>query len=1023
MKKLPLLLINLIYLSVYSQQISGIVYDGTTNVPLPGATVTVKNKLVGTNTDFDGLFALDGVDESDVLVFSSIGFQAKEIKIGNNNFFNVVLQEDISALDEVVVVGYGTQSIREITGSVSIISSEKIDAVKPTRIEQALQGQVSGVNITSQSGSPGGGLDIRIRGISTNGDNRPLILVDGNVIEELSVINPNDVASVSVLKDASAGIYGTRASNGVILITTKQGIKSTPLTIDYNAYFGVQETTRMLPTLNATEYALLANEAHASGGQDLPYSNISELGKGTNWQDAVFQKAPIYSQDFSLKGGGEKSTYSAGISTFEQQGIVGGEKASFKRLTARFNYGLEFFDKFNLKASILYSGTARRTLPENTIGSLLYNAINISPIIPLTENDGNPSRAIRMPIEVVNPLVQDKSSINETTADRLSGVFGVKYQPIENVSIESNYQWNYTEVTGKYFSPIVDYGVKGISDKVFDNLTVRVFDNPFDIYRDYTIDTFIKLNNTFFENHNFKLTLGNSIFRTYAEGYGSTGVGMPEINNIDQANIRDAEQVVPKFINVSNELFDSRLLSYFARLQYDYDQKYILSAVLRRDASSNFGPENSVGYFPSASFGWVISDEKFIQDSKIIDFLKLRLSYGILGNDRIGSFKYVSLLTGEGVYVFNNTLSYGVASGPVANPSIKWEQQEANNIGLDIRFLKHFDLTVDYFKRKTIDLLLTVKTSGLNGVSAPGAANPVANAGSIENSGIEFSLGFNKNFNDDFRLGFSINAATLENKVISVNNQLGYEIGGSFGIGGLEGPSRMEVGFPMGYFYGFKTDGIFQNQEEVDAHASYEKVGPSASIGDLKFLDINMDGLITEDDRTNLGNPIPKLTMGLNFSFDYKNFDFQSYFFSSLGFEIVRNYERNNPLTNRTSYTLNRWTGPGTSNSTPRVTTAPTSNTLFSDFYVEDGSFIRAQNIQLGYTFNQDNSNLDILKPWIKASAKSIRFYASINNLFTLTKYQGFDPTTSTGSPLGGGFDQGFYPNPRTFSMGVNVKF
>ena len=326
MKKLPLLLINLIYISVYSQQISGIVYDGTTNVPLPGATVTVKNKLVGTNTDFDGLFALDGVDESDVLVFSSIGFQTKEIKIGNNNFFNVVLQEDVEALDEVVVVGYGTQSIREITGSVSVISSEKIDAVKPTRIEQALQGQVSGVNITSQSGSPGGGLDIRIRGISTNGDNRPLILVDGNVIEELSVINPNDVASVSVLKDASAGIYGTRASNGVILITTKQGIKSTPLTIDYNAYFGVQETTRMLPTLNATEYALLANEAHASGGQDLPYSNISELGKGTNWQDAVFQKAPIFSQDFSLKGGGEKSTYSTGISTFGQQGIIGGEK-------------------------------------------------------------------------------------------------------------------------------------------------------------------------------------------------------------------------------------------------------------------------------------------------------------------------------------------------------------------------------------------------------------------------------------------------------------------------------------------------------------------------------------------------------------------------------------------------------------------------------------------------------------------------------------------------------------------------
>lgn len=995
-----------------AQTISGKVVDGSTKAPLPGASVIVKNKAIGTNTDFDGLFVLNGVSIDDVLIFSSVGFQTQELKVGSNTTFNVVLQEDVEALDEVVVVGYGTQSKKEITGAVSVISSESIEAIKPTRIEQALQGQVAGVNITSQSGSPGGGLDIRIRGISTNGDNRPLILVDGNVIEELSVINPNDVASVSVLKDASAGIYGTRASNGVILITTKQGRRASPLTVEYNAYIGLQQTTRKLATLNATEYALITNEAHAAAGQALPYTNISDLGQGTDWQDAVFQLAPIHNQDVSLRGGGKKSTYSAGFSSFGQEGIVGGDKASFKRITGRLNYGIELLNKINLKASLLYSGTARQTLPENAIGSLLYNAVNMSPIIPLRDSEGNLSRALNMPIEVVNPLAQDRASLNETQADRLSGVFGIKYQPTDKISVEANYQWNYTEVLGRYFSPIVDFGEPGVSDKVFDNLTVRVFDNPFDIYRDYTVDAFINYTDTFFEKHNLKLTLGNSVFRTFAEGFGATGVGMPEITNIDQANLNDAEQIVPKFINVSNELFDSRLLSYFARLQYDYNGKYILSAVLRRDASSNFGPDNSVGYFPSASLGWIASEEKFLQESAFVDFAKLRLSYGILGNDRIGAFRYVSLLTGEGVYVFDNALKYGIASGAVANPSIKWEQQEAKNIGLDLRFLKYFDLTVDYFERKTIDLLLQVQTSRINGVTAPGAANPIANAGSIENSGIEFSLGYDRKLNDDFRLGLNFNAAKLKNKVTSVENQLGYEIGGSFGIGGLEGPARMEVGFPMGYFYGFKTDGVFQSQAEVDAHASYQKIGPSASPGDLRYVDIDMDGMITEDDRINLGDPIPDLTMGLNLSFDYKNFDFQSYFFASLGFEIVRNYERNNPLTNRTAYVMDRWTGPGSTNSAPRVTTAPTTNTLFSDFYIEDGSFVRAQNMQLGYTINDPS-----------AAFEKLRFYLSVNNLFTLTRYEGFDPTTSTGSPLGGGFDQGFYPNPRTFSLGVNVKF
>lgn len=1012
MKQLTAFLLFVAF-SGYAQTITGTVVDQMSSEPIPGATVLVKNSSNGTNADFDGNFMLSNIQPNSILIVSSIGYKTSEVNIKNNTTLTITLEEDIESLSEVVVVGYGTQTKKEITGAVSVVTSETIEAIKPTRIEQALQGQVAGVNITSSSGAPGAGLDIRIRGISTNGNNAPLILVDGNVISELSVINPNDVASVSVLKDASAGIYGTRSANGVILITTKTGRRATPLEFEYNGYVGMQSTTRKIPTLNATEYALLVNEAYAAAGDDLPYPNAHNLGQGTDWQDALFQWAPITSNDLSVRGGGEKSKYSGGISYFTQDGIIGGPKASFKRLNGRLNYNLEVFDFLDIKASMLYSGTERQTLPENAIGSLLYNAGNMPPTLPLYDANGNPSRAIGLPIEVVNPLAQDKASLNETLSDRISGVFGIKLTPFENFTAQANYQWNYTEVLGRYFGPIVDFGEEGISDKIFDNLEQRTFSNPLDIYRDYTFDAYLNYEEIFLEDHTLKLTLGTSVYSAYAEGYGSTGVGMPEITNIDQADVNDANQIIPRFINVSNRFNEERLLSYFGRVQYDYDGKYILSGVIRRDSSSKFGPSNKTAFFPSGSFGWILSEENFLEDSGFFDFVKIRGSWGVLGNDRINSFLYQPLLDGEGVYVFDNQLAYGVAQGAPANPEVKWEEQETFDIGVDLRFWEDtVSLTADYYQRKTKDLLLRVETSGILGVSAPGSGLPIANAGTIQNKGFELELGYEKQFSDNFRLDINYNFSTIENEVLEVNNSVGDVPGGTFGIGNLVGPAQMRAGFPMGYFYGFKTDGIFQNQAEVDAHPSQIGLGANASPGDFRFMDVNQDGEIDQDDRMYLGKPIPDITMGLNLSFDYKNFDFQSYFFASLGFETVRNYDRGHPLTNKTTLVLNRWTGPGTSNTSPRLTTAATTNNLFSDFYVEDGSFLRAQNMQLGYTIDPKHTSFE-----------KVRVYMSVNNAFTLTKYQGYDPTTSTGSPLGGGFDQGFYPNPRTFIMGLNVKF
>jgi len=1000
---------------VYGQQtINGKVLDAESNSPIPGATVIVKDRQIATNTDFDGLFSLNGVLPQDILIISSIGFKTIEKKVGNNFDFKILLQEEISALDEVVVIGYGVQSKKEVTGAVSVINSETIENIKPTRVEQALQGQVAGVNITSQSGAPGAGLDIRIRGISTNGDNRPLILVDGNVIEELSVINPSDIASISVLKDASAGIYGTRAANGVILITTKTGRLETPLKFSYNAYTGLQETTRKLPLLNATEFVLIANEAHAAGGEDLPFNYRGDIGQGTNWQDELFQLANISSQDINIRGGGKKSTYSSSFSSFSQDGIVGGIKSNFQRYTGKANYSVNPIQGLDLNASLLYSNTYRRTLPENSIGSLLYNAISMPSNLPVYDENGDFTRAVDQPIEVVNPLKQKFLAINRTQADRYSAVFGLKYSVLPQLSVKANYQGNYTEVRGRYYGPISDYGVEGVfSDKVFDAQTAG-YNEPLDIYRDYTLDLLVNYEGTFNEKHNVKVTLGNSIFRTYQDGYGSIGLNMPVISDIKDANLADAQSIQPIFINRSNRLSDSRLLSYFARLRYDYEGKYLLTAVLRRDGSSNFGPGNKFGYFPSASAGWVVSEESFLENSSVIDFLKLRGSFGILGNDRIGSFRFVSLMNGEGAYTFGgNQLVFGTATGALSNPNIQWEEQESFNVGLDLRlFNNKVNMTFEYYKRTTRNLLLVVESSSLLGTAAPGSGNPFANAGTIENKGFEFEFGYQDTFFNSLDFGLNYNFSTLENNVLVVDNQIGYVLGGGFGIGNFEGPSRMEAGFPIGYYYGLKTNGIFQNLEEVDAHASQRALGAEAVPGDFRYVDQDNNGIIDENDRTYIGDAIPDITMGLNLSLDYKQLDFKAYAFASLGGDIVRNYERYGKLTNRPSYVLDRWHGPGTSNTTPRVTTAANPNTRFSDFYVEDGSFVRVQNIQIGYTLA--NEFLDI---------ESFRLYMSVNNAFTFTKYKGFDPTTSSGAPIGGGFDQGFYPNPRTFSLGVNIKF
>ncbi|WP_282081059.1 SusC/RagA family TonB-linked outer membrane protein [Aquimarina algiphila] len=984
-------------------QIRGKVKDPN-GLELPGVNVIVKNTTNGAVTDFNGDYSLSNVAVGSVIVFSYVGFSVQEITVKQEAVINIVMEEDSQSLEQVVVIGYGTQTKKEITGAVSIIGSETIEELNIVRVEQALQGQVAGVNITSESGAPGSNSTIAIRGISTNGDSRPLILVDGNVIEDLSVINPNDIESINVLKDATAGIYGVRAANGVILITTKTGRKNQELKFEFDSYTGFQETTRKIPVLNATEYGAIVNEAFAAGGNTPPFSNLSNLGEGTDWQDEIFRTAVISNVNFNASGGGENSTYSAGTSYLTQDGIVGRNEANFNRFTGRINYNLEFLKNFKLSTSAIYTKTNRKALSENALGSVLFNALNMAPNLTVRDGNGDFTLAEGLGNEVINPVAQIANNFNTTRVNKISGVIGLSYNFLKNFKAESRFQFNYSEVSEKRFSPEVFYG----SGKVFNVDRSSVTEDE-DIFRDFTWDNFITYDKTFLEDHNMKILLGMSVFKTTGNFTSLTGFDIPD-NSFFNANISQASDVVDNFVN-GGDTFDARLLSYFSRLQYDFKGKYLLSAVIRRDGSTKFGPENKFGYFPSASLGWVISDESFLENNTWLDFLKLRASYGIIGNDRIADFRFISTLDGEGTYVINDELVFGEAIGALSNPEIKWEKQKTLDVGLDTRFWKNkIDITFDYFKKRTEDLLVVSPVSGILGASAPGSEPPVINAGIVENQGFEFRISYNDKLSDNFRFDISYNFTTLQNEVIFVDSQNGFIPGGSFGVG-QDFPARMEVGKPIGYFYGLQTNGIFQNQAEVDAHATQ----PNAAPGDLRYVDVNEDGQINSDDRTDIGDPIPDVTMGINIGFNYKNFDFSSYAFASLGNDIVRNYERDQPLTNRRNGFLDRWTGEGTTNTFPRVNTGANSNTLFSSFYVEDGSYLRIQNIQFGYTFTDEV--MDAI------GVDKLRIYTSINNLYTFTEYKGFDPSASSGEPIGGGIDQGFYPVPRTYLLGVNLKF
>jgi len=1006
---------------------------------MPGVTIKIEGNPTGTTTDLDGKYTISINDKNNILIFSFIGYKNQAIQVNDQTKINVQLKLSSESLDEVVVIGYGKTTVKELTGATVQVKGESIERLNIPRMDQALQGQVSGVTINTNSGSPGGSSSIRIRGLSTFGDNDPLILVDGVVYdsEGLNSLNPGDIESINVLKDATAGIYGVRAANGVIIIETKKGRIGAKPKFEVGSYVGVQQTTNSLDLLNAAEYALIKNEMFIRGTGS-PIFNNTDLKVGTNWQDSIFQSAPIESFNFGVTGGSKKSSYSIGGNYFSQDGIVGGDKSSFDRYNARVNLVNSLTDKLTLSSVFLFTHEERKTLPENGLGSVLYNTINAFPTRDIRTQDGRYEYLLEVN-DIINPVAQIENTHNNALVNKLVGKQEFEYKINKNLAFTNRLSYNYASVDNKSFSPLAWYGIgKYANSAINENLDPRMVFQGFQLsdpdnlvydsilveqgasvyeqratYLDLNFESYLNYSKTI-DDHNIKATLGTTVFSRRGDVLNGTAFNIPN-NSIDFADI--SASLTSGQINLNNTgsyEFEERLLSNFLRAEYGFKYKYIFSAILRRDGSSKFGPNNRFGYFPSFSGAWIASDESFF-NSKAITFFKVRTSYGISGNDQIANFAYRALLNGEGDYVFNNSIVQGVAIGTPSNPDLKWETTRQFNIGIDLQLSNIIDISANYFVKNTNDLLFQPAVSSLIGSYGPGGYPPYVNAGDVSNKGVELELAYATDPKNKVGMNVNLNFTYIDNEVKSTPEGVDFLPGAGFGVGGNTA-TRFEVGFPIGYFIGYQTDGVFQNQEEID---NATVIQPGAQVGDLRFVDVDGDGVINfsnNSDKTNLGSPIPKFMIGSVLGFNVFGVDISTNLYAALGHKIVRNYERQQPYANQLSYVLDRWTVDNPSNDNPRVTTTATRNGVFSDYFVENGSYLRVRNVQIGYVLPKNICD--------KFGTDYIRFYMSANNLFTITNYMGYDPDIGAAQgALSNGIDYGFYPQARTIMGGVNIKF
>jgi len=974
-------------------KISGNVSDK--NGPLPGVTVRIKGTTTGTITDAAGNFIIQAEDANAVLVFSFIGYTTQEVPVAGRQSINVVLEEDIMNLEEVVVVGYGTQRKRDITGAVATVNSNDIRKIPVAGIDQALQGQVAGVQVTQNYGNPGGSMQIKIRGIGTIGDSDPLYVIDGVPTKEfINSLNTDDIESISILKDASAAaIYGARAANGVVLITTKKG-QAGVTKVNFNAQAGIQQVANKLDLLTAEEYGMISDEALVNAGLTPVWAESGKaVGAGTDWQDVIFRDAAFQKYDFSVTSGNQNTTYLLGLGYYGQDGIV--KFSDFKRYNLRFNLNSTLSDKFTVGTNMNLS-RINENLIDTEINGVVRAAIFQPPTISVYNEDGTYAGPGENEGDAQNPLGMADRSDKMAANNQLFGNMFAEYNIIPGLKLRSNLGLNIYSRKTRDFEPTF---TEGNATRAINSLTALDADY-FDINWENTLNYTKKIS-----NHQINLLAGNTIQNSKTEII--SGYREKFSNNEDYLQFLDAGSANDKSLGVLTEW---SLLSWFGRINYDYNDKYLVALNARYDGSSRFGKENRWGLFPSASVGWRISKEDFFK-VKFIDDLKLRASWGQLGNQDIGLYAFSSSLQ-QTFYTFGMPQSLFVGYYPASdfNPDVRWETTTQSNFGFDLMALKYkLVFTVDYFIKNTTDMLLVLPQAATSGFSSTGYEN----IGEIQNKGWEFQGQWRDKIGRvDYSL--SANLSTFRNEVIKLGDYSDAITAGFF----FDMSSRTEVGHSIREFYGYVTDGIFQNQVEIEAHADQ----PGAVPGDIRFKDINNDGVITSDDRTFIGNPYPDMFFGFSGSAAYKGFDLTIFFQGQSGNEIYNatkfwltnsgyNYNKGTEI-------LNRWTGEGTSFSEPRVSTVDVNqNARGSDRYIEDGSYLRLKNIQLGYTLPAKYAR--------KAGMQNVRVFFSGGNLLTFTKYTGYDPEVGVSrASLGDrtiGFDEVTYPQNKSYIFGLNV--
>lgn len=1014
-----------------SLTVTGKVRNKTTGEELAGVTVSVLGTSTKTQTNATGDFSIS-VENGTTLVFTSVGMTPFQYKVTKAGAADIQMEPNTSSLGEVVVIGYGTQKVTKISGAIATVKGADIDKIKPVRTEEALQGRASGVNVI-QGGTPGSKPTVLIRGIPSFTGTDPIVIIDGvpQTLTDFNSINPGDIESINVLKDAATtAIYGVKGGNGVIVVTTKSGRKNQKTDIILNSNYGYQEVINLIGVLNATEFGAMLNEGSAvSGGQPI-FPNLSTLGVGTNWQKQVFERASFQTHSVSARGGSDKMSYFLSAGFVNQGGIVGGnDKSSFNRgnFTANLNFDITRKIKFILNTTAVLLDA--KGVQENSFNSVLGSAINFDPTVSVLNTVPNTvgkygfSNLILS--EIFNPLTKLDNTYNKNVGTKLYGKFEMQYDIVKNLKLTSRFGYTKYDGNAKSFNPLVFYGPFNIDNSMnADGSAVPGRHNSVAHEKssnfNYTWETFGNYNFNINDDHTFETVAGFALARVSGNAAGATRQDVP-FNSWEFADFTAA--VGNNIATNTNALagyyyqYFRRNISYFGRVNYDYKDKYLASATIRRDGSYAFGPENKFANFVSGSAGWVVSNESFFK-SKIIDHLKIRGSYGSIGNENVNP-QFVGIETGgssygptanSNGYTFGDIFYPGSTVASAANNALRWEKQIQSNFGFDITLFKNkVSISADYF-RKTVDGLLFTPSASLYLGTVP---IPTANIGSTKSYGVDLNIGYTETFGKQFKFSTNVTFTTARNEVTATNDDGTARILGGFYFNGQsQSVTVFEKGQTPGYFYGYKTNGLFQTVDEITKAPKQDGAQP----GDIRFVDMNNDGVINALDQTKIGDPFPDFTMGWNLNFDYKGFDLNVFTYASIGNDIYRAYERNAIYTNKSRDILARWTGPGTTNDAryPRYSfTDANSNIRVSDRYVEDGSFVKIKNLQLGYTFPASVTGKTFSR---------VRFYLQVRNAFVFTKYTGFDPEIP-GGILDTGVDRGAYPQPRTYSLGLDIKF